>query len=153
MQFALIRAPFVIIGNQHRALGDIKRRLAEMLTINQPSLLAAPVNCISEVRVIQNEPEVLGLEVWYFYDGSLGEKVEIEASALDPFGEPTASSIEDVEITGHRAAVNVYLRRETNQEIRAVPSSLVRLKMLTYGGALFYRPEFPLEEVWSALRK
>lgn len=98
---AVIRAPFIVFGWHLRQISSLSVRLADKL----PEL---QTNFFSGFRVTGEGPSKLEFEVWYFYDGALGnDGIEMRASLENNgIAVACAEAYEDVSFN-HRALAKI----------------------------------------------
>lgn len=147
---ALVRAPFVVIGRHQRHLADLSQRLATLPGTSFQIQPQSPTNSFSDFRVISEEPSRLEFEVWYFYDGALGnDGIEMRAS-LENNGMAVGgvAVYEDVSVVNHKALAKIVLPCKPKEGETSAKSTHIVLAMENSGGEVFYRQFIPYEKVW-----
>jgi hypothetical protein len=139
---AAIRAPIVVIGWHLRQISSLSIRLADSL----PELRT---NSFSDFRVISDQPSRLAFEVWYFYDGALGnDDIGMRASLENNGMAVGVEAYEDVAVFNHKALVTFVLGWKLKEGQVSAKSTHIVLAMENRGGEVFYRQFIPYEKVW-----
>jgi hypothetical protein len=148
---AVIRAPLIVYGWHLRNISSLSVRLANSL----PELRT---NSFSDFRVISEEPSELEFEVWYFYDGALGNEGIYLSASLETNGvriTGSGSNEEDVSVVGHKALAKMAVRCKPAESQPPINSTHIVLSMARYEttafDSVFYRQFIPYEKTW--LRK
>jgi hypothetical protein len=155
---AIVRAPFIVIGRQHQQLASLQQRLIGIQSLShQPSEPHSEVNSFSDFRVISDQGLRLEFEVWYFYDGALGEGSVTIYASLENNGVPVKTvkgllqTWRQVEVVGHRALLRTALIYNRTEGETSIKSTHIALAMEhDEKDVLFYRQLIPYEKTWNA---
>ena len=141
---AVIRAPFIVFGWHLRQISSLSVRLADKL----PEL---QTNFFSGFRVTGEWPSKLEFEIWYFYDGAVGDGISMRAS-LENNGMAVAcaEAYEDVSVFNHKALAKIALTCKLKEGETSAKSTHIVLAMENRGGEVFYRQFIPHEKIWKA---
>jgi len=149
---AVIRAPFIVVGWHLRQLSALSLKLADISAL--PLEQRAPANSFSGFRVISDEGLRLEFEVWYFYDGALGDENICIYSLLENNGVALGCgqrSDEAVSIIGHQALARMTLTCTPTEGETSIKSTHIALTLEhDEKDVLFYRQLIPYEKIWKA---
>lgn len=107
-------------------------------------------NYFSDFRVIKDSENLIEIEVWYFYDGFLGqEKISILIEFLDQHGNRLSydgfADGEQITVIGHKALANIYFSTTVKTAQKSVYIQLCMNHM--YKG-IFHCQKFPYRKTW-----